>query len=115
MVSSCLHAWCILFEGHRKTETGVWGSFTSMWLLEVCALEVAFGCVRIIRVTQGTEAMEGAGYVVKQLAALWNESQGDVVESKILWGVLGPNSRTNFDSNSPLGPSPTPVDPVSCL
>lgn len=115
MVSSCRRAWCILFEGHGKTETEVWGSFTSTWLREVCALEVAFGCVRIIRVTQGTEAMEGAVFVVKQLAALWNESQGDVVESKILWGVLGPYSGTNFDSNSPLGPSATPVDPVSRL
>lgn len=55
---------------------------------------MAFGCVRIVRVTQGTEAMEGAGFVVKQLAALWNESQGDVVESQILgesWDLtLGP-------------------------
>lgn len=63
----------------------------------------------------GDRAMEGAVFVVKQLAALWNESQGDAAGSNTLWGALGPHSRTTFDSTSPLGPSPTPVHPVSRL
>lgn len=47
---------------------------------------------------------------MKKNANLWKESQSDVVESKIPWGVLGPHSRTSFASNSLLRPSPASVD-----